>query len=69
VHVKWTRRDRARNNAILPGRRDIPALVKICKQTGFDGTFLIEDGGPNWDYAGVYELKGALMAAMNSELV
>lgn len=67
VHVKWTRRDKDRN--LLPGRRDIPALVKIAKQAGFTGTFFIEDGGPVNDHLGVLELKGALLASLNSSLV
>ncbi|MDH7571168.1 MAG: sugar phosphate isomerase/epimerase family protein, partial [Armatimonadota bacterium] len=62
VHVKWTRRD-------APGKRDIPALIKMVKETGFDGTLMIEDGGPVCDHMGVLELKGALIACLNSRLV
>ena len=69
VHVKWTRREKGKPTVALPGKRDVPALVKICKQCGFDGTFLIEDSGCEWSHAGILELKGALMAAINSELV
>ena len=67
AHVKWTRRDQDRN--VAEGRRDIPAFVKVCKQAGFDGTLFIEDGGPDCDHRGVLEMKGALLAALNSELV
>jgi sugar phosphate isomerase/epimerase len=67
LHVKWTRRDKDRN--VAPGKRDIPALVKIAKQAGFGGTLFIEDGGPVNDHVGVLELKGALLAALNSSLV
>ncbi|NOZ21485.1 MAG: TIM barrel protein [Planctomycetes bacterium] len=70
VHVKWTRRDRE-TREVLPGKRDIPALVKVAKQAGFDGTLFIEDGGPDPEqpHNGVLELKGALMACFNSSLV
>ena len=67
AHVKWTRRDKERN--VIDGRRDVAAFVKICKQAGFDGTLFIEDGGPVCDHRGVLELKGGLLAALNSELV
>ena len=67
VHVKWTRRDKDRN--LAPGKRDVPALVKIAKQAGFNGTLFIEDGGPVCDHVGVLEMKGALLAALNSSLV
>ena len=67
VHVKWTRRDKDRN--VAPGKRDVPALVKIAKQAGFNGTLFIEDGGPVNDHVGVLEMKGALLAALNSSLV
>ena len=67
AHVKWTRRDSERN--VIDGRRDIPSFVKICKQAGFDGTLFIEDGGPDCDHRGVLEMKGALLAALNTDLV
>lgn len=67
AHVKWTKRDAQRNTA--SGRRDVPAFVKVCRQSGFDGTLFIEDGGPDCDHRGVLELKGAVLAALNSELV
>lgn len=66
AHVKWTLRGADRN--IAPGKRDVPAFVKLCRQMGFDGALFIEDGGA-CDHRCVLELKGALMAAINSELV
>ncbi|MEW6357522.1 MAG: TIM barrel protein [Planctomycetota bacterium] len=68
VHVKWTRRDKT-TREILPGRRDLPSLVKVAKQADFNGTLFIEDGGPDNDHRGVLEMKGALMACLNSRLV
>jgi len=62
VHVKWTRRDG-------DGKRDVPALMKVVKASGFDGTLLIEDGGLVNDHMGVLELKGALIACLNSAIV
>jgi len=62
AHVKWSRRD-------APGKRDIPGILKVIKDSGFDGSVFIEDGGPVCDHRGVLELKGALMAALNSSLV
>lgn len=62
VHVKWTRRD-------AEGKRDIPALIKVVKDSGFDGTLMIEDGGPGDGHMGVLELKGALIACLNTRLV
>lgn len=43
---------RALDGEALPGRRDIPALVKVAKQSGYDGTLFIEDGGPVNDRMG-----------------
>lgn len=68
VHVKWTRRDK-NTREVLPGRRDLPSLVKVAKHAGFDGTLFIEDGGPVNDHNGVLEMKGALLACLNSRLV
>ena len=70
VHVKWTRRDRE-TREVLPGKRDIPSLVKVAHQAAFDGTLFIEDGGPDPEqpHNGVLELKGALTACLNSRLV
>jgi len=62
VHVKWTRRGEE-------GKRDVPALVSVVKEFGFDGTLMIEDGGPVSDHMGVLELKGALMACLNTRLI
>jgi sugar phosphate isomerase/epimerase len=62
VHFKWTRRD-------AEGKRDVPALVKVVKEAGFDGTLMIEDRGLGADHLGILELKGALMACLNSALV
>jgi len=61
-HAKWTRRD-------APGKRDIPAIMKMVKQSGFNGTVFVEDGGPTNDHIGTLELKGALMACVNSAVV
>ena len=66
AHVKWTRREADRS--IASGKRDVPAFVKLCRQMGFDGALFIEDGG-GCDHRGVLELKGALLAAINSTLV
>jgi hypothetical protein len=60
-HVKWTRRE--------GGKRDLPAVMKMVKQTSFDGTLFVEDGGPTNDHIGVLELKGALMACLASAVV
>lgn len=62
VHVKWTRRD-------ADGRRDLPALMKVVNDAGFDGTLMIEDGGSGDKHIGVLELKGALIACLNTRLV
>lgn len=62
VHVKWSRRD-------SPRRRDVLTMVKMVKECSFDGALLIEDGGPGCDHMGVLEMKGALLAALNSALV
>ena len=59
VHVKWTRRD-------APGKRDVLSVVRMVQETGFDGTMFVEDGGPEDDHRGVLELKGALIAALNT---
>ncbi|HEX2999989.1 MAG TPA: sugar phosphate isomerase/epimerase family protein [Armatimonadota bacterium] len=59
VHVKWSRRD-------APGKRDVVALIRLVREQGFDGALMIEDGGPVNDHQGVLELKGALIAALNT---
>ena len=59
LHVKWRMPD-------SEARRDVPALFRLLKGHGFDGTLMIEDGGQESDHRGVLELKGALMACMNS---
>lgn len=60
VHVKWSRGDK-------PGKRDLFAVTRMVKESGFDGTMFIEDGGSIDDHQGVLELKGALTACLNAE--
>lgn len=56
VHAKWNKRD--------GGRVDIPRMIRIARDSGYDGPVFIEDGGPVDDHRGTLELKGALMAVI-----
>ncbi|MCE5218783.1 sugar phosphate isomerase/epimerase [bacterium] len=55
VHAKWNKRD--------GGRIDIPRMVQITRDGGYDGPIFIEDGKGD-DHRAVLQLKGALMACM-----